>query len=1149
MKKVLFIAGLYLITTQFAFALLNNLPASNIIDENIIVETKDSKDNSSGDKDKNSHVGVMTTPSMVPSPPPVHGDDCGDPIALTPGIQQCGTNSYAGSFDDASGAPTNPCSSYYNDGEYWFSYTAGASGDALQLDMSGLTATYSGLFVLDDCPSGSPNCIASYTSGASTANFTVTTPSLTPGQTYYIVIANWSTPYQTDFCLDATLVAPPPTAANDECADATPVTVNPDMSCASTTPGTLVNATASAVANGCSGTANDDVWFSFVAEHTTQNISLLNVAGSTTDLYHSVYAGTCGSLGAALVCSDPNTSVVSGLTIGQTYYVRVYSYYGTSGQTSTFDVCIGYNPPADNDECADAIPVTVSADLNCADAVSGTVFGATGSSQANSCSGTDDDDVWYSFVAQNTTEIISLENIAGSVTDMYFSVYSGTCGSIGTEVLCSDANSASLTGLTVGHTYYVRVYTYTSTAGQTSTFDICIHDPVDCTGGSNNTCAAADPFCTGTTYTYCNSTGVADMGTFDCLYTTPNPMWLYLNIATAGNVDVYIEQYNESGSLIDVDFALYGPFADLASSCPITTATVPIDCSYSSAGTETANIVGANVGEYYMLLITNYANAPGYISFSQTGGTGATDCSIVVPCQSTAVGTNPVCNGGSNGSILVTAVDGEVPFNVSWSGTTSGNPAGNEMTSIGSTYVIPNLSAGTYSVSVTDNVGCVNTIDVTINDPLALTLSLSADNPTCNNDCDGEVSVTSVTNGSAPYSYTWSDGDHNQINTNVCSGTFNVTVQDNNGCLAYGNTTVINPPALVLNLNPSSATCGASNGSIGVSITNGAPLYDIDWAPGGLANNQSSPYTIDNLSPQTYGVTVTDDDGCVVSGSIAVADGGNVVAAIANEPSQCLATNNFTFDGSGSTTISAPTYSWGFGDGNTATGVSPSHTYLSAGSYVVTLTVTDGSCTDDQTLTVNVLPEPTVNITPSDASCYGYSDGQIIIAINSGTAPLQNIAWSPSGGTGTTASALAAGNYTVTFEDANGCPGSANAVVGQPNSIVLNITSTDANCNTSCDGTASANVTSGGTAPFDYDWGAGTNANNSPTTSGLCGAAGAAGGNQTYTVTVTDANSCQTTGSVAVNAPPAVSISQVMSSHVNVDCQGNSTGALEVIAS
>lgn len=268
-------------------------------------------------------------------------------------------------------------------------------------------------------------------------------------------------------------VSPPP--ANDNCSGATTLTVNPNLACGTVTAGTVLSATPSSDANDCGATIDDDdVWYKFVATATTHYISLLNVAGSVTDMYHSVFTGTCGSLGAALLCSDPNNSIVSGLTIGNTYYVRVYTYSSTGGQTTTFDICVGTPPPPPaNDDCANAVMLTVNPTLTCTATTSGTVASATASPDANGCFGDSDDDVWYKFVATHASHVITLSNIAGSTTDMYFSVHSGACGSL-TELLCSDANSNTVTGLTPGNTYYVRVFTYTSTGGQTSTFDVCV---------------------------------------------------------------------------------------------------------------------------------------------------------------------------------------------------------------------------------------------------------------------------------------------------------------------------------------------------------------------------------------------------------------------------------------------------------------------------------------------------------------------------------------------------------------------------------------------------------------------------------------------------------------------------------------------------
>jgi gliding motility-associated-like protein len=147
----------------------------------------------------------------------------------------------------------------------------------------------------------------------------------------------------------------------------------------------------------------------------------------------------------------------------------------------------------------------------------------------------------------------------------------------------------------------------------------------------NGTCLGADPFCTGTPITFPAGvgTGTAQAGPdYGCLVTQPNPAWYYMELSTGGNLDIQISNSNNE----DIDFILYGPFADQTSPCTaLLTAGNTEDCSYSTSATEIANIVGGVAGEFYLLLITNFSNNATDITFQDIGGTATTNCAIVCP--------------------------------------------------------------------------------------------------------------------------------------------------------------------------------------------------------------------------------------------------------------------------------------------------------------------------------------------------------------------------------------------------------------------------------------------------------------------------------------------------------------------------------------
>jgi gliding motility-associated-like protein len=298
-----------------------------------------------------------------------------------------------------------------------------------------------------------------------------------------------------------------------------------------------------------------------------------------------------------------------------------------------------------NDECAAAINVPVNIGTACINAVTGTVLGATPSPNPNGCAGNDDDDVWFQFTATEGTHNITLVNIAGSTTDLYHVVYSGSCGAL-TQLYCSDNNSSIATNLTPGQTYYIRVYTFTGTAGQNTTFTMCVGTPVDCSDAS--------AFCGETGLVYTNSVGVPSYGSIGCLGTSPNPSWYFMQVSQSGNLNFQISQVNAAGAGIDVDYIIWGPFtpAEFATSCndlydfPDGNTTIPnniASCSYSFVSVENFTITNAVLNDIYIVLITNFSGNPGTVTFTQTNlngtGAGSTNCDIV--CTNN-IGTNQV---------------------------------------------------------------------------------------------------------------------------------------------------------------------------------------------------------------------------------------------------------------------------------------------------------------------------------------------------------------------------------------------------------------------------------------------------------------------------------------------------------------------------
>ncbi|NRD18734.1 gliding motility-associated C-terminal domain-containing protein [Winogradskyella eckloniae] len=294
-------------------------------------------------------------------------------------------------------------------------------------------------------------------------------------------------------------------------------------------------------------------------------------------------------------------------------------------------------PPA-NDDCGTAIPAVVNATSTCDMVTSGTILAATPSGVPDgSCTGSTNDDVWFTFEALSEVQIISIINIVGGTTNIDHALYEGSCGAL-TEIYCTNDDATVTPALVVGNTYYLRVFSGGSQP-ETSTFDLCIRP-----APTNIICDNAENFCSvGGALTTPNVIGIPSTGQVACLGSIPNPTWNIIQVGQSGPIEIQIEQTDANGNGLDVDFVIWGPFTSVTQACtdilledcptcPFSnnpdTGFYPfgniVDCSYSGASIENLSIDNAVSGEIYMLLVTNFNGGAGDITIEQTNA-GSTD--------------------------------------------------------------------------------------------------------------------------------------------------------------------------------------------------------------------------------------------------------------------------------------------------------------------------------------------------------------------------------------------------------------------------------------------------------------------------------------------------------------------------------------------
>ena len=270
----------------------------------------------------------------------------------------------------------------------------------------------------------------------------------------------------------------------------------------------------------------------------------------------------------------------------------------------------------------------------------------------------------------------------------------------------------------------------------------------------------------------------------------------------------------------------------------------------------------------------------------------------------------------SNGSATASGSGGTSPYTFAWSNSAT-------------TASITGLSAGSYTVTVTDANSCTSTSSVAITEPAILVASASTtQNVTIFGSNDGSATVNE-SGGTPNYTYNWSNGGTAATITNLFSGTYSVTITDGNGCTAVDQVTINEPNSIELSMRlDSNVSCtGGTNGGASVSITGGVKPYSVLWS------NSLTDSTITGLAAGTYSVTVTDANGGTAVNDTTITEPAQLVATanLVNSAS-CAATN----DGAAQVSITGGSLPYSIIWSNSATTAAINS--LFAGTYTVTVT-------------------------------------------------------------------------------------------------------------------------------------------------------------------------------------------------------------------
>ena len=497
-------------------------------------------------------------------------------------------------------------------------------------------------------------------------------------------------------------------------------------------------------------------------------------------------------------------------------------------------------------------------------------------------------------------------------------------------------------------------------------------------------------------------------------------------------------------------------------------------------------------------------------------------------CVVSAVGVNPTCNGSANGSILSTPSGGIPSYSYQWYDLTNTPIPGQVYQSIG------NIGGGTYIIEITDISGCTSRDTVVLIEPAPLTGTLTINEISCFQACDGSLDMLNASGGTPPYQYALNNHQYSNTSlfSNLCPGNKTFRIKDANNCKTSFTYQFFQPPNLtVTEVYANDEICGQGNGEFQVQASGGVGPFTYTTT---ATTNSTGIFT--NLVAGTYTVTVTDQNGCskVISVTIVniaapnpvidfqqdVACAGGINGAVIIVVSISTGTAPFTWDLDGTGPVSTNTFN------------------VNAGPHTVVVSDAN-SCSGSVSFNIgqpNALSFTTVK---TDATCNGTCDGTITVSASGGTAPYL---YSSDNGISFQSSnvltGLCAGIIDVVVKDMSGCFANANVTINEPTALNSSNSTVDPTCFNGCDGSISFGLTSGGVGPYEYSIDGGTTYQTSPFFTTVCAG--------TYNLVVKDDNGCLfEMPNIVINNPLEIQFNDI--SETGSNC-GFSNGGFEVQA-